>query len=72
MIYPLAKNQIRKSKTMKQYNTIEISLKDGHTAVWEANKGEWDAYSYNGSAFIIKKDSVWVGIYDMDVVRSVI
>ncbi len=57
---------------MKQYNTIEISLKGGHTAIWEASKGEWDDYSYNGSAFIVKKDGVWVGIYNMDVVHSII
>lgn len=57
---------------MKQYNVIEIFLKGGHTAVWEANKGEWDDYSYNGSAFIVKKDGVWVGIYNMDCVHSII
>lgn len=58
---------------MNQYNnTIEISFKDGHVAVWEASKGEWDDYSYNGAAFIVKKDGVWVGIYNMDVVHSII
>lgn len=57
---------------MKQYNTIEISLKDGHAAVWEANKDEWDDYSYTGSAFIVKKNGAWVGIYNMDCVHSII
>lgn len=57
---------------MKKYNFIEISFKGGHTVYWEADKGEWDDYSYNGSAFIIKKDGVWVGIYNMDCVLSII
>lgn len=40
---------------MKNYNTIEVSFSNGHSAVWEADKDEWDDYSYDGTAFIIKK-----------------
>lgn len=57
---------------MKKYNVIEITLKNGHTAVWEADKGEWDDYAYDGAAFIIKKDGAWIGIYNMDHVISVV
>ena len=57
---------------MKNFNTIEISFKNGHAGVWEANKGEWDDYAYDGKVFIIKKDGSWVGIYNMDHVISVV
>ncbi len=57
---------------MKNFNTIEIAFKNGHSAVWEANKGEWDDYAYDGKVFIIKKDGSWVGIYNMDHVISVV
>jgi len=57
---------------MKSYNTIEISLKGGHSATWEADKDEWDDYCYDGKVFIIKKNGMWVGLYNMDCVLSVI
>lgn len=57
---------------MDKFNTIEVTLKGGHSAVWEANKGEWDDYAYDGTAFIIKKGGAWVGIYNMDSVISVV
>ena len=57
---------------MKNFNTIEIAFKNGHSAVWEANKGEWDDYAYDGKVFIIKKDGSWVGIYNMNHVISVV
>lgn len=57
---------------MDNYKIIEIAFKDGQSAVWEADKNEWDDYSYDGSVFIIKKNGVWVGIYNMDCVRSIV
>ncbi len=57
---------------MKNYKTIEVTFTNGHSAVWEADKGEWDDYAYDGSAFIIKKDGTWVGIYNMNHVISVV
>ena len=57
---------------MKNYNTIKISFKDGHSAVWEADKGEWDDYNYDGKVFIVKNGGSWVGIYNMDSVLSVV
>ena len=56
----------------KKYNTIEITFKNGHSAMWEADKGEWDDYAYDGKVFIIKKGCSWVGIYNMDSVISVV
>ncbi len=57
---------------MKNYNTIEIACKGGYSAVWEADKGEWDDYAYDGNALIIKKNGAWVGIYNMHSVISVV
>lgn len=57
---------------METHNTIEITFKNGQSAVWEANKGEWNDYVYDGAVFIIKKDGAWVGIYNMNHVISVV
>ena len=57
---------------MKNHNTIEVTLANRHTATWEADKGEWDDYSYDGKVFIIKKDGEWVGFYNMDHVICVV
>lgn len=55
-----------------KYSLIEISLNNGHIAEFDANQGEWDDYDYNGTVFVVKKDGVWVGIYNMDYVVSVV
>ena len=57
---------------MKNYNTIEVTFKNGHSATLEAEKGEWDDYAYDGKVFIIKKDGAWVGIYNVDCIISVV
>lgn len=57
---------------MKNYNTIEVTMKDGQSSIWEADKDEWDDYAYDGKVFIIKKNGSWNGIYNMDCVLSVI
>ena len=56
----------------KNYKTIEVTLKDGSSAIWEADKGDWDDYAYDGKVLIIKKDGAWIGIYNMDSVISVV
>ena len=57
---------------MKNYETISVTLNGGHTDCWEASKGEWDDYYYDGTVFIIKQNGAWVGIYNMDNIISVI
>lgn len=57
---------------MKNYNIIEVTLKNRHTAVWEADKGEWDDYECDGTILIIRKNGSWVGIYNMDCVVCVV
>ncbi len=57
---------------MKSYNIIEVTFSNGHSAIWEADKGEWDDYAYDGKVFIIKKNGSWVGIYNMNHVISVV
>jgi len=59
-------------KNQNEFNTIEIAFKSGHSATWEANKGEWDDYAYDGKVFIIKKNNSWVGLYNMDSIISVV
>lgn len=54
------------------YNIIEVTFKNGRSAVWKADKGEWDDYVYDGSAFIIKKNGILVGIYSMSSVICVV
>ena len=56
----------------KNYNIIEVTFHNGEVANWEADKGEWDDYAYDGKAFIIKKDGAWVGIYNFDSIISVV
>lgn len=57
---------------MENYKTIEVTFSNGHSAIWEAEKGEWDDYSYDGKVFIIKNGGAWVGIYNMSHVISVV
>ncbi len=57
---------------MKDFSTIKITFKNGRTATWEADRGEWDDYAYDGKAFIVKKDGAWVGIYNMDSIINVV
>lgn len=57
---------------MNNYKVIEIAFKDGHSATWEADRGEWDDYAYDGKVFIVKKDGFWVGIYNIDCIRSIV
>lgn len=49
---------------------ILIIFKNGNSAIWKQD--EWDDYSYDGKAFIVKKDSDWVGIYNFDSIISVV
>jgi hypothetical protein len=51
------------------YNSIEITFKSGDTVTY--NSGEWDDYSFIGSAVVVKKNSTWIGIYNFDNVFCV-
>jgi len=53
-----------------QYQTIIIAMKNSTQVVWE--KAEWDDYLYDGKYFIIKKNGVWVGFYNLDKVVSIV
>lgn len=64
--------QKEEAGAVKGYSKIEVTFKNGHSAVWEAEKGDWDDYTYEGPVFAIKKNGVWVGIYNMDCVFSIV
>lgn len=49
---------------------IIISTKNSTEAIWE--KGEWDDYFYDGKCFAVVKNHMWVGIYNMDCIRSIV
>lgn len=49
---------------MDNYSSIEITFNSGETLVYDV--GQWDDYSYDGNAVIVKKDGAWVGIYNFD------
>ncbi len=48
---------------------INITLSNGSFIQW--NRDEFTDYMYDGKCFIVIKGSQWVGIYNMDFVRSV-
>jgi hypothetical protein len=51
------------------YTDLEITFKSGETITY--SKGEWDDYSYDGKAVVVKKDGAWVGLYNFDNVFCV-
>ncbi len=48
---------------------INITLSNGSFIQWK--RDQYTDYMYDGKCFIIIKESQWVGIYNMDFVRSV-
>lgn len=54
---------------MEHADRIEITFKSGETISY--NKEEWDDYSYDGNAVIIKHKGAWIGIYNFDNVFCV-
>lgn len=57
---------------MKNYTTIEVTMKSGKSAMWLSDNEEWDDYAYDGNVFAIKCGGKLVGIYNMDCVESVV
>lgn len=53
-------------------NTIMITFANGNTTVWGSAHDEWDDYSYDGTAFIVKKGGAYVGIYNMNHIISIV
>ena len=49
---------------------VKITLKDKNTIVWKPD--EWDEHSIEGNCFVLKKDGIRVGIYNMDVVSHIV
>ena len=55
-----------------KYKKITITMKDDYFAFWE--EGEWDDFYYdkNGRFFIVKKQDVFVGFYNLDCVKTIV
>ena len=49
---------------------IKIVMANSEEVKW--TKEEWDDYVYDGKFFIIKRNSQWVGMYNLDYVISII
>lgn len=58
-----------KKEDDNMYTSLEITFKSGETIVYK--EGEWDDYSYDRKAIIVKKKGAWVGIYNFDNVFCV-
>lgn len=52
------------------YSTITITMKNGNVVTWE--KSEFTDYAYDGKMFIVVKDHVRVGFYNVDNVISIV
>ena len=62
-------NPIKEEKSMESAERIEITFKSGETISY--GKGEWDDYTYDGKAVIVKQKGAWIGIYNFDHVFCV-
>lgn len=58
-----------KKEDDNMYTSLEITFKSGETIAYK--EGEWDDYSYDRKAIIVKKKGAWVGIYNFDNVFCV-
>ncbi len=58
-----------KQEDNDMYMNLEITFKSGETITYKP--GEWDDYSFTGSAVDVKKNSTWICIYNFDNVFSV-
>jgi hypothetical protein len=54
---------------MEYAERIEITFKSGETISYR--KEEWDDYTYDGKAIIVKQKGAYVGIYNFDNVFCV-
>lgn len=50
---------------------IVITYPDGQTVTLDAERGQWDGYSYDGAAFIVRHGGDLVGLYNFVHVRSI-
>lgn len=61
--------EAEKQEDDSMYKNLEITFKSGETITYKP--GEWDDYSFTGSAVVVKKNSTWIGIYNFDNVFCV-
>ena len=51
------------------YKTMTIAFKNGEAVRYP--QGEWDDYSYDGTAVRVKRGDVCVGVYNFDMIAYV-
>lgn len=61
--------EAEKQEDDSMYKNLEITFKSGETITYKP--GEWDDYSFTGSAVVVKKNSTWIGIYNFNNVFCV-
>lgn len=66
---PIANTDIPETEDDDMYKNLEITFKSGETITYKP--GEWDDYSFTGSAVVVKKNGAWIGIYNFDHVFCV-
>lgn len=66
---PINNTDIPETEGETMYKKLEITFKSGETITYKP--GEWDDYSFTGSAVVVKKNSTWIGIYNFDNVFCV-
>lgn len=52
------------------YDTVTITMKDDNYAVW--GKDEWDDFFVKDNCVVITNKGVWVAMYNLDCVKSVV
>lgn len=52
-------------------NLIVITYPDGVSVTLDAENGDWDGYSYDGAAFLVRHGGDLVGLYNFAHVRSI-
>lgn len=55
---------------MNHVHKIEITMKNGNVATW--NKDEFTDYAYDEKMFIVVKDHIRVGFYNVDEIYSIV
>lgn len=57
-------------KKGKKKQTIKVCYKDGF--VEKIPQRLWDDYEYINNIFVVKRNGVWIGMYNMDTIACIV